>query len=119
MHVTYMTPDFAVAPQICTQDLQWLAHEGFTDIVCNRPDAEHPEDAQSPELKVIAKGLGMRFHYLPIAPGEPFDVTAREIGRLTSRPGAKVLAYCRSGARSTAAWTLAQTQMSGAAIAAR
>ena len=47
MDMTQLTPKLFVGPQIADHDLHALARDGFTDIVCNRPDAEHPECAPS------------------------------------------------------------------------
>ena len=56
----------------------------------------------------VAKDLGVVFHYLPITPGEPFAAQAEALAQVVARQGAKVLAYCRSGARASNAWSLAQ-----------
>lgn len=109
MHITQLAPNLFVGPQIAEDDLRVLSREGFTDVVCNRPDAEHPGTASSSSMADAAEGLGLAFHYLPITPGVPFTDAAEELATLVSRPGTKVLAYCRSGARSSNAWSLVQT----------
>ena len=106
MNITELAPGFSVGPQIETDDLNELAREGFTDIVCNRPDEEHPDGPVSTQMADRAAALGLAFHYLPIVHGEPFTAQAQRLAELTGRPGAKVFAYCRSGARSANAWTL-------------
>ena len=111
MEITQLTPNLAVGAQIRAEDLRTLADNGFTDIVCNRPDEEHPEDPPSPIMEEIATRLGMTFHYLPITPNALFDRQARRLVELTATPDAKVFAYCRSGARSTNAWAYAQAML--------
>ena len=113
MEIAQLAPNLFVGAQIAEEDLVALAREGFTDIVCNRPDAEHPETASSASMAQIAKGLGIAFHYLPIIPGEPFPEQARRLAAVVAEPAAKVFAYCRSGARAANAWALAQTNQSG------
>ncbi|KNG93896.1 hypothetical protein ATO11_10580 [Pseudaestuariivita atlantica] len=108
MDMIQIAPNLSVGPQITEDDLSDLAQAGFTDIVCNRPDEEHPEDTPSTQMAVTAEGLGMAFHYHPITPGEPFAEEAEKLARVVARPGAKVFAYCRSGARATNAWLLTQ-----------
>ena len=114
MEMTQLAPNLFVSGQIAENDLADLAGAGFTDVVCNRPDAEHPESAPSASMAEAAKALGLAFHYLPIAPGAPFADEAEAVSQIVAGPGAKVLAYCRSGARSSNVWTLAQAlQASG------
>lgn len=113
MDIKQISPNLFVGPQIEETDLRELASAGFTDVVCNRPDAEHPGHAPSQRMAQIAKGLGLGFHYLPITPGEPFATQAKRLARVVAKPNAKVLAYCRSGMRAANAWSLAQANQSG------
>ena len=108
MEMTQLAPNLFVCAQIAEEDLSKLACEGFTDVVCNRPDDEHPGNAPSSRMADVAKGLGLAFHYLPIMPGEPFAAEADALSKVVARPGAKVLAYCRSGMRASNAWSLAR-----------
>ena len=108
MEMTQLAPNLFVGAQIAEEDLAELADEGFTDVVCNRPDAEHPGNAVSSNMNEVAKGLGLAFHYHPITPGEPFAAEAENLAGVVAQPGAKVFAYCRSGMRATNAWSLAQ-----------
>lgn len=113
MEISQLAPNLFVGAQIAPKDLKYLANDGFTEIVCNRPDAEHPEDPGSAEMAGLTANLGMTFHYLPIKHGEAFETQAKRLADLASSPDAKVFAYCRSGARSSNAWALAQTLQSG------
>ena len=108
MEKTKLAPNLFVGPQISEADLADLAREGFTDVVCTRPDAEHPESAPWPSMADAASEFGLAFHYHPITPGEPFAAEAEALSKVVARPGAMVLAYCRSGTRATNAWSLAQ-----------
>lgn len=107
MEQKQLTPALTVGPQISKADLATLARDGFTDVVCNRPDAEH-DGPGSILMAAEAKALGLGFHYLPITPGAPIEDEARALLRLTARPGSKVFAYCRSGARAEAAFAAAR-----------
>ena len=109
MEMTQLAPNFFVGAQIAEGDLAEFASEGFTDVVCNRPDAEHPGSAVSSKMDEVAKGLGIAFHYHPIMLGEPFADQAEQLAQVVEQPNAKVFAYCRSGMRATNAWSLAQT----------
>lgn len=109
MTPTYLNSDIAVGAQIEPQDIPGLAALGFTDIVCNRPDAEHPGGPVADKIAAAAARAGLRFHYLPVTHGT-FPVNeARDFAAIRLSPGARVFAYCRSGARSTALWELSKT----------
>ena len=58
MEMTQVAPNLFVGAQISEEDLAELAGEGFTDVVCNRPDAEHPGSAMASKLTEAAMGLG-------------------------------------------------------------
>jgi sulfide:quinone oxidoreductase len=111
MEMTQLAPNLFVAAQIARDDLAILARDGFTDVVCNRPDAEHPEDPDAAAMAETASGLQLRFHYQPIVHGEPFLTQAQALKALVAQPEKKVLAYCRSGARSTRSWDLARSEL--------
>lgn len=113
MEMTQLAPNLFVGAQISEDDLSELAVEGFTDVVCNRPDVEHPGSAPSSRMAEIAKGLGLSFHYHPITPGESFAEEASTLASVVAKPKAKVFAYCRSGTRSSNAWSLAQANQGG------
>ena len=113
MKTTQLSPNLFVGAQIGPADLEHLAAAGFTDVVCNRPDGEHPEGPASRQLAASAAELRLAFHYLPIPPNAPIEEQALSLARLTSRDGVKVFAYCRSGARSAKAWNHAQAKQVG------
>ncbi|MEE2944757.1 MAG: TIGR01244 family sulfur transferase [Pseudomonadota bacterium] len=108
MEVTQLAPNLFVGAQIAEDDLAELADAGFTDVVCNRPDAEHPGGSASSNMTEAATELGLAFHYHPITPGVPLAEEAEKLAQVVEKPGAKVFAYCRSGMRTTNAWSLAQ-----------
>lgn len=114
MNYTKLAPNFFAGPQIETADLEILVRKGVTDVVCNRPDSEHPHGAVSEVMSKVAEKLGLKFHYLPITPGEPFVEQAKHLAQLASQPQVTIFAYCRSGARTANAWSLAMSTSIGA-----
>ena len=42
MHITQISKDFSVSPQITAADVTEIANAGFKSIICNRPDFEKP-----------------------------------------------------------------------------
>ncbi|HEX2817989.1 MAG TPA: TIGR01244 family sulfur transferase [Phenylobacterium sp.] len=107
-----VTDDFTTAPQISVADVAEAARQGFTAIICNRPDGEDPGQPTVAEIKGAAEASGLTYTHIPVrgAPG-PAEVEAmRQAVDAASGP---VLAYCRSGTRSITTWAIGQA-MSGA-----
>ena len=103
-----VTPDFAVAAQLGTDDIARAAAEGYRTIFCNRPDGEAPGQPCASEIRVAAEAAGLVFRAIPIA-GLPLapSVVGETASALDEAIG-PVLAYCRSGTRSITAWALAR-----------
>ncbi len=104
MDIRQLTEDFSAAPQIDPSDMQAVAAAGFKAVICNRPDSEITPDLQCDVMATAAAAAGLEFHVIPVGHDglstEMFDRTA-EILETTDGP---VLAYCRSGTRSTHVW---------------
>lgn len=99
---TPLTESFAVAPQLNPEDMASIAAAGFKSVINNRPDLEGgPGQPLAAEVGAAAEAAGLRYVYQPVngANIQPADV-ATFASHLQSLPG-PVLAFCRSGARST------------------
>jgi uncharacterized protein (TIGR01244 family) len=102
--IRQVTPTFAVAPQIETEDFATLASLGYRTVIDNRPDGESPGDIQSADAQAAAKAAGLAFIYAPFQ-GQPTPQAVEAVIQAGQGP---VLAYCRSGTRSITAWAIAQ-----------
>ncbi|MEM7644028.1 MAG: TIGR01244 family sulfur transferase [Pseudomonadota bacterium] len=108
MDVRTLTPRLSVGPQIKPTDLTVLSAMGYRAIICNRPDGEGADQPTFEEIAEAAKTAGLEARYLPIVAGTVRDEDAEAFGdALTELPG-PVLAYCRTGTRSTTLWSLSQ-----------
>lgn len=100
--VNQLTPDFCVAPQLTPDVMAALAAAGFKSVINNRPDFEGGADQPtSAQMQAAAEAAGLSYHHLPVQGGyqSPEEIAAmRELLDALPRP---VLAFCRSGARST------------------
>lgn len=101
----------AVAGQISPDDVAEAARQGFAFIVNNRPDEEQPGQPGGAEIEAAAKAAGLGYRAIPITHAGFSDnqVTAMREA-LEAAPG-PVLAFCRSGTRSTLVWALARSRM--------
>jgi sulfide:quinone oxidoreductase len=93
-----LTPNLFVAGQIMPDDVATLAAQGFDTLVCNRPDGEEPGQPAFADVAAAARAAGMTAHHMPFQGMPPAEYVA-EFARIAPDAG-RILAYCRSGARS-------------------
>lgn len=108
MQITQLDPNFSVSAQIQAADIAEIAAAGFTALINNRPDGEAPDQPKSAEIEAEAKRHNLRYWYIPIVPGGMTDADARRLVATLSGVEGPVLAYCRTGTRSTNLWKAAQ-----------
>jgi uncharacterized protein (TIGR01244 family) len=108
-----LSSDFAVAPQLTLEDVATAAADGFKMIICNRPENEEPGQPRDAEFIAAAKSARIMFRSLPFRGPPPPAIVAETVLVIEQAKG-PILAFCRSGNRSTAAWGMAQA-LSGAA----
>lgn len=108
MECTRLTEKLAAAPQVRPEDLREIAASGFVGIINNRPDAEAPDQPSSLELEAEAKRLGLAYWHVPVVRGAMTDRDVRAFAAALDEADGPVLAFCRTGNRSTALWKAAQ-----------
>lgn len=98
----------SVAAQISPKDVADAAKQGFTMIINNRPDQEEPGQPSGDEIREAARMAGLAYVAIPITHGG-FSINQVEaMQKALAEAGGPVLAYCRSGTRSTFCWALAK-----------
>jgi len=113
MNITTVTDAYAVSPQIQLSDIEEIAKKGFKSIICNRPDEEEGAVPQE-QIRQHAEKCGHGFYYLPVA-GTGIEASQpEELARMLGQLEAPVLAYCRSGNRSTKIFQASLNQKSDA-----
>lgn len=112
-----LTDDVAVSAQITAADVAEAASLGYTAIMCNRPDGEDTVSPTAADIENAAQAAGLSFLHVPFSGPNmtPADV---DVMRAALKTPGKLLAYCRSGTRSTMLWALAATQSGTSADAA-
>lgn len=101
--------DVCVAPQLEPHAMADLAALGFKSVVNNRPDFEHgPDQPSSAQMEAAARAAGLEYRHLPVdgAYQSPEEIAA--FAQLLKELPRPLLAFCRSGARSTRLFTAAQ-----------
>jgi len=81
---------------------------GYRSIICNRPDGESPDQPLYAEIERRAKEQGLMAAFLPVESGKVSDEQSVAFGQLMAELPNPVLAYCRTGMRSTTMWALSQ-----------
>jgi uncharacterized protein (TIGR01244 family) len=117
-----LTDTFLAAPQISVDDVAAAKAQGVALIINNRPDGEEPSAPQSADIAAAAAAASIAYTEIAVThAGYSHPQIDAMIAALDNAGDGKVLAYCRSGTRSTMLWALAQAKsgMHPAEIAAR
>ena len=109
MDLRYLTPDFAVAPQIALEDVAEAARLGFRTLINNRPDEEVDADLSDAAMQAAAATAGLAYVHLPYHPGALTPDLIAGFEAALARADMPVLAWCRSGTRSSHLWALSQS----------
>jgi uncharacterized protein (TIGR01244 family) len=94
--------DVCVAPQLTPEAMAEAAAMGFKSVVNNRPDFEHgPDQPTSAQIEAAAHAAGLEYRFLPVDGGYQSPEEIAAFARLLQELPRPLLAFCRSGARST------------------
>jgi len=106
MDIKTLTSNLSISPQVLVSEIQVIAQAGFKAIICNRPDGEGPDQPSFKEIEQAANQYGLEAKYLPAESGKVRDEEGQAFGQLLHALPGPVLAYCRTGLRSTTLWAL-------------
>lgn len=96
------------SPQITLADVANAAAQGVVMIVNNRPDGESDDQVPGSEIEAAAKAAGMGYVAIPVTHAGWSEGQVRAMANVLAEAKGPVLAYCRSGTRSTLLWALAE-----------
>lgn len=107
-----LTDRILVSPQITLDQVAEAKAQGVTIIVNNRPDNEEPGQVNGAEIEAAAKAAGIAYVAVPVAHGgfAPWQLDEMASALEQTETGGKMLAYCRSGTRSTLLWALTRAR---------
>ena len=96
------------SPQLTLADIEDARAKGVRLIVNNRPEGEAEDQTPGPAIAAAALEAGLDYTAIPI--GRDGFGEAQVLAMCEALEGAngKVLAYCRTGTRSTLLWALAR-----------
>ena len=98
------------SPQIEISDVEAAKAQGVTMVVNNRPDGEEPSAPQSDDIAAAAEAAGLAYVAIPIGHSGFSEPQIDQMVAAMDEAEGTVLAYCRSGTRSTFLWALAQAK---------
>lgn len=106
-----LTDRILVAPQITIDQVEQAKAQGVTMIVNNRPDDEEPGQVNGAQIEAAARAAGIAYLAVPVAHGgfAPWQLDGMAQALEQAGDG-KLLAYCRSGTRSTLLWALTRAR---------
>lgn len=102
----------SVAGQLSPADLAEAKAQGFALVINNRPDGEAPDQPAGAVMADAAAAAGLGYVELPVAGGFSMPQVEAMAAALAGADG-PVLAFCRSGTRSTNLWALASAAQGG------
>ena len=102
--------DVCVAPQLWPEAMAEAGSLGFRSVVNNRPDFEHGHDQPTnADIEAAARAAGLEYRFLPVNGMHQSAEDAAAIAVLLAELPRPLLMFCRSGARSTRLYALAQS----------
>lgn len=105
-----LTETLSVAAQVTPQDIPNIAAQGFSTVVCNRPDGEVPDQASMDAIEAACNDANLLFVRYPVDalnfPGPDLE----GLGELFDDAGQRVLAYCRTGTRCANLWVATRSE---------
>jgi uncharacterized protein (TIGR01244 family) len=102
-----LTENVLVSPQLALEDVAAAAAAGVAMIVNNRPDGEEPDAPQGDEIEAAAAAAGLNYVAIPIGHAGFSEPQVDAMIAAMEQAEGSILAYCRSGTRSTFLWALA------------
>jgi uncharacterized protein (TIGR01244 family) len=96
------------SPQIDVADVASAAAQGVTLVINNRPEGESDDQTPGAEIEQAAKAAGLDYVAIPVSHAGFSEAQVKAMGEALAGARGGVLAYCRSGTRSTLLWSLAE-----------
>lgn len=96
------------SPQLTLADVAEAKAIGVKLLVNNRPDGESEDQVPGAAIEAAARAAGMDYLAIPVTPGSFDEAQVRATADALRGAEGRVLAYCRTGTRSTLLWALAQ-----------
>ena len=108
-----LTSDIFVSPQIGVDAVAEAKDLGVALIINNRPEGESEDQISGADIEAAARAAGLDYVAIPITHSGFSEPQVNAMAEALAGAKGKVLAYCRSGTRSTLLWALAESAQGG------
>ena len=108
-----LTQDMLVAPQISVDAVAEAKAAGVALIINNRPEGESDDQVPGADIAAAAHAAGLDYVAIPVTHSGFSEPQVMAMAKALQGAKGKVLAYCRSGTRSTLLWALAESAQGG------
>lgn len=108
MELKSLSSELSVTAQLSIEDVAKAAALGFKALINNRPDGESCCQPEASELASEAAANGLDYRHIPVVGGSISDADVTAFSLALDQMTGPVLAFCRSGKRSTILWALSQ-----------
>src|SRR5579871_732481 len=99
-----LTDQVLASPQITLDDVAAAKAAGVTLIVNNRPEGESEDQTAGADIEAAAAAAGIRYVAIPVTHAGFSEWQVKAMAEALEQADGPVLAYCRSGTRSTLLW---------------
>lgn len=99
--------------QIDAAQVEQAAAQGIAMIVNNRPEGESGDQTPGTEIEKAAEAAGLAYVAIPVTHAGFSEWQVKAMADALDRAQGPLLAYCRSGTRSTLLWALAEASRGG------
>lgn len=96
------------SPQIGLAEVGEAKTMGITLIINNRPEGESDDQVPGNEIEAAARMAGIGYVSIPVTHAGFSETQVRAMAEALAACDGPILAYCRSGTRSTLLWALAE-----------
>ncbi len=103
-----LTDSIFASPQIGLAEVAEAKAMGIGLIVNNRPEGESDDQTPGDEIEAAARAAGIGYVAIPVTHTGFSEGQVKAMAQALAAAQGPVLAYCRSGTRSTLLWALAE-----------
>jgi len=108
-----VTEGVFASPQIGVAEVREAAAMGVTLVINNRPEGESDDQTPGAEIEAAARAAGLDYRAIPVTHAGFSEGQVQAMAEALAESEGAVLAYCRSGTRSTLLWALAEASRGG------
>ena len=103
-----ITDTVYASPQITLAEVEEASAQGITLIINNRPEGESDDQTPGEAIAAAAESAGIAYVAIPVSHAGFSEAQVTAMAEALAGNDGPVLAYCRSGTRSTLLWALAE-----------